>query len=108
MTGDDSGTAKPSSDSDKLPMTDRPPRDVPVFSCLVYVSKHADGLHARVANLAEISATGRSEREVLGEIVRAFKQHVNDHLAKEGQIPWLDPVLPLAAQEQKRLIPVHL
>ena len=85
------------------------PVAVPVFNCIVYVSRDdAGSVRARVANLAGLEFTAGSEREALGKIVPAFKQRVIDLLSSKTPIPWMDPPAPPEAGEQKRLIAVHL
>lgn len=85
------------------------PVEVPVFSCIVYVSKSATGeVQARVANLAGIETCGSSEREALSKIVPAFKQMVAELNSSGQAIPWIEPASPKLAGEQERLIPVHL
>ena len=83
--------------------------DVPVFSCIVYVSPDAGGgVRARVANLPGLGCTAASEREALGKIVPAFKQRVGELIHSETQIPLIEPPAPAEPGEQKRFIPVHL
>jgi hypothetical protein len=98
------------SDSTALPITDAPKSpDVPVFSCIVYVSPQAGGgVHVRVANLPGLECDAANEREALRTIVANFKQRLKDLLQSKTTIPWIEP--PSAAQpgEQKRFIPVHL
>ncbi len=86
-----------------------PPVQVPVFSCLVYISPHAGGgVRARVANLPGLECTAGSERAALGKIVPAFKQRLAELMSTGTPIPWIDPPTPAAAGEQTRFIPVHL
>jgi hypothetical protein len=88
--------------------------NVPVFACIVYVCKIADGtVSGRVANLAagdagEITATGNSERDVLMKVTREFKSRVLKLHGDNQVIPLLDPPQPLLENEQMRSIPVHL
>ena len=83
--------------------------DVPVFSCIVYVSPSArGGVRVRVANLAGLECTAASEREALAKIVPAFKQRVAELIQSEASIPWIEPPTPAEPGEQKRFIPVHL
>lgn len=85
------------------------PADVPVFSCLVYVSPAAGGgVRARVANLAGFECTAASERAALSKLVPAFKQRVGELMQNKTPIPWIDPPSPAEAGEQTRFIPVHL
>ena len=87
---------------------------VPVFSCIVYVCKTADGtIRGRVANLAgddsgEISATGNSERDVLLNVTREFKARVLTMHGENQVIAWIDPPQPPLENEQVRFVPVHL
>jgi len=85
------------------------PVAVPVFNCIVYVSRDDAGIvRARVANLAGLEFTAGSEREALGKIVPAFKQRVIELLSSKTPIPWIEPPAPPESGEQKRLIAVHL
>lgn len=99
-------TLKSQANSDEDPLK---PVEVPVFSCIVYVSKAESGrTHARVANLDGLECDGGSEREALSKLVPAFKQRVAELTASETPIPWIEPPSPKATDEQERLIPVHL
>ena len=83
--------------------------NVPVFACIVYVHKNEDGtVIGRVANLAGIEASGNSERDVLGKLVREFKSRVSKMFAEGQEIPWVDPPQPPLENEQVRSVPVHL
>ncbi len=85
------------------------PVEVPVFSCIAYLSKTpAGGVHARVANLAGLECDAGTEREALSKIVPAFKQRVAELMASKTPIPWIEPPAAKADDEQVRLIPVHL
>ncbi|MBC8355900.1 MAG: hypothetical protein H8E66_28315 [Planctomycetes bacterium] len=85
------------------------PIEVPVFSCIVYVSRTpSGGVHVRVANLDGLESDAGSEREALSKIVPAFKRHVAELTANQTPIAWIDPPSPKADGEQERLIPVHL
>ena len=67
------------------------PVEVPVFSCVVYVSKNgAGGVHARVANLAGFECDAANEREALSKLVSAFKQRVVELTAGKMPIPWIE------------------
>lgn len=84
------------------------PADVPVFNCVVYLSRDAGGVRARVANLAGLESTASNEREALGKIVPAFRQRVAELMRAGTPIPWIDPPEPAAEGEQTRFVPVHL
>ena len=82
---------------------------VPVFNCVVYVASTDDGgVRARVANLAGLESTAGSEREALAKIVAAFKARVGELTAAGATIPWIDPPVEPASNEQTRYVPVHL
>ena len=94
---------------EQRPETETPMNaDVPVFSCVVYVSADAGGVRARVANLAGLESSAASEREALAKIVRAFKTRVAELLQTNQPIPWIEPPVAAVAGEQTRFIPVHL
>ncbi|MBP88279.1 MAG: hypothetical protein CMJ64_16435 [Planctomycetaceae bacterium] len=83
--------------------------DVPVFNCVIYVSKSDDGgIHARVANLAEFECAAASEREAIMKLVPAFKERVRVLTQSGSEIPWIEPPSPKEPAEQERFVPVHL
>ncbi|HWC90499.1 MAG TPA: hypothetical protein VG433_12615 [Pirellulales bacterium] len=82
--------------------------DIPVFSCIVYVSRVDGGVRARVANLPDLACTAASEREALAKVVAAFKQCVGELLRSATAIPWVEPPAAAEAGEQRRLLAVHL
>ena len=119
MNSDPSGKQNP---PEAPPRQDTPPKDldlnvsgrsqpvqVPVFNCLVYLSRDAGGgVRARVANLPGLECTASSEREALGKIVPAFKRRIAELMHAGTPIPWIEPPSPAEAGEQTRFIPVHL
>jgi hypothetical protein len=90
--------------------THDPPRDVPVFNCVVNVAPAgADGVViARVANLAGIEGRGRTEREALAQAVAAFKAFISQKHNAGEPIPFLTKALDPAPGEVQRLIALHL
>jgi hypothetical protein len=86
-----------------------PPKDVPVFNCVVHVAPpDSEGtIVARVANLAGIEGRGKSEREALAQVVTAFKVAVASKVARGEPVALSEPPPPAAGQTQ-RLIAVHL
>ena len=110
-----SSTDSASSDiPDPLGITGDSKPTVPVFSCIVYVCKTADGkMSGRVANLAgddsgEICARGNSERDVLLDVTRDFKSRVLKMHEENQEIVWIEPPQPPLENEQVRFVPVHL
>ena len=83
-------------------------QDIPTFNCLVYVCSVDGGVRARVANLDGIEITASDERTALSKIVPAFKAKVQQILADQESIPWIDPPLQATEEEQTRFIPIHL
>ena len=84
------------------------PPPVPVFNCVVYVSRREGKVRARVANLPDIEHAAGDERSAIGSVVGTFKQQVSEWTRQGAAIPWIDPPLPADPDEQTRLIPVHL
>lgn len=93
----------------KLPITADVAPNVPVFSCIIYIRQNEDRtVTGRVANLAGLSSSGASERDVLSRLSREFKAQVLG-LHQEGkEIPWVDPPTAAVPDERVRSIPVHL
>ena len=91
-----------------LPASQRP--DVPVFDCRVLVRRlgPAGPFQVRVATLADVQAQGRTQREALRTVVQTFKMTVAGYYQRGEPVPWLDPPLEPAADEQTLWLPVHL
>lgn len=92
-----------------LPIADDGTMPVPVYDCHVILSPpDADRvIHARVSTLPEITASGKSERDVLRNLVNQFKAAIVHYRESGGDIPWQPPAKPQAGETQ-RWIPVHL
>jgi hypothetical protein len=83
--------------------------NVPVFSCIVYLSSDDCGqVRARVANLPGLQCVAPSERQALATLVPAFKKRIIESIQDNAPIPWIDPPVAPEPQEQPRYIPVHL
>ena len=75
---------------------------IPVFNCVVYVKADPEGsFRGRVANLDGIQCRGGSQREVMAQIVPAFKQRVAALWQSEKDIPWIEPPAPIEPNEQR-------
>jgi len=82
---------------------------VPVFNCIVHVLRDGGGsVTARCANLPNLSYTAATEREVLSKVVTEFKRRTREQYEDGTAIEWIEPPSPKTAEEQTRLIPVHL
>ncbi len=86
------------------------PGTVPVFNCLVILRRSDDGrrLHGRIANLAGMTAESSSERDLLMQLTRRFKEHLQASLKNDQTVTWIDPPESPQDGEQLRYIPVHL
>lgn len=82
--------------------------DVPVYQCVVYLTPATSKVHARVANLHDLTCDGANEREALRTIVGAFKKRLVEYASRNEPIPWIEPPEPIQQGEVQRLIPVHL
>lgn len=82
---------------------------VPVYDCHVILSvPGADGvIHARVSTLPEITASGKSERDILKNIVNQFKAALVQYRESGTEIPWQSSAKPQPGETQ-RWVPVHL
>ena len=95
-------------DDNSLPMG-KPAPSVPTFACLVYLSQNETGTSiARVANLANLEATGASPRDAMMRVCREFKERVRTAHSVGETIEWIDPPMEPKPGEQIRSIPVHL
>ena len=82
---------------------------VPVFSCIIYVSSGDDGkVRARVANLPGLQCVAASEHQALATLVPAFKKRLVELMQTDNPIPWTDPPVARGPEEQQRYVPVHL
>ena len=98
-------------DSDSLPLisgNDCSP--VPVFNCQIILSKSESDrkIVGRVANLAGISITGNTERDVLMQIAKVFRAQVQALSEERIPVPWIDPPEQPGPGESQRFLPIHL
>ena len=62
-----------------------PPTGVPVFDCLVYVSRQADGsVRARLANLVGFEVTAASERAAFARLIPDLKRRLAELSGQPG------------------------
>ena len=83
---------------------------VPVFNCHVIVNKSDQNgrFFGRVANLADITAEGATERDVLQAIAKKFKNVVQEYSQAPQSVPFAEQPDTPKAGEVERFIPVHL
>ncbi|PHS11823.1 MAG: hypothetical protein COA78_09040 [Blastopirellula sp.] len=97
------------SDSTPKPIPISAAQEIPVYSCCVLVRKsEGSGYHARVANLADITVQGSSERDVLQKITTTIKSSLKNWVQSGGTIPWVDPPAEKLESEQERFLAIHL
>jgi len=92
-----------------LPLSGDGTMPVPVYDCHVILSSaDADGvIHGRVTTLPEITAHGKTERDVLQRIVADFKAALIGYRERGETVPWREAEKP-AEGETQRWVPVHL
>ena len=96
-------------DEQSLPLSSGSVPEVPTFTCLIYLSRDAEGKsHARVANLDSLEATAATPRDAMARVCREFKERVRGAYAAGEKIVWIDPPEEPRPGEQVRSIPVHL
>jgi hypothetical protein len=83
---------------------------VPVFNCQIILSKGESDqkIVGRVANLAGISITGNTERDVLMQIAKVFRAQVQALSEERIPVPWIDPPEQPGPGESQRFLPIHL
>jgi len=83
---------------------------VPVFNCRIILRKDptTTAISGRVANLSGITAAGATERDVLLQLAKKFKETVKTLTEKQTDIPWIDPPEEPGDGEVERFVPVHL
>ena len=84
------------------------PLDVPVFNVVIYVSTQDGKVIARVANLPNLRFSASSELMALKQAITEVKARLAAWHSASEAIPWIDPVPAPDANEQQRLVPVHL
>ncbi len=84
------------------------PEPLPLYNCIVLSQRMPNGkIHGRVANLEGLEYIGDSERNVLQELVRQFKQSVAKFLSANQTPPWIDPPAKPGGAEIENIIPIH-
>lgn len=95
--------------SEPLPVAGDASIPVPVYDCHVILSRPDEEgvMHARVSTLPGITASGRTEREILRRIVADFKSALIAYRERGEPVPWRQAQRP-AEGEMQRWVPVHL
>ncbi|MGY8768246.1 MAG: hypothetical protein ACKVH8_07435 [Pirellulales bacterium] len=103
----DKQNQEPKATSKPIPISSA--QSIPVYSCCVLVRK-SDGsvYHARVANLADITVQGKSERDVLQKITTTIKTALSNWVQAGTPVPWIDPPAEKLESEQERFLAIHL
>ena len=79
--------------SDSRHIGSLPTGPVPVFNCVLNIgpADEPGQFIALGANLREIRAVGRTEREALAQAVTAFKALVSEAHQRGVSLPWIEP-----------------
>jgi hypothetical protein len=87
-----------------------PTGPVPVFNCVMNIGPADDPgqVIAQGANLREIRAVGRTEREALAQAVATFKALVSQAHQSGISLPWIEPPEPPQPGQVQRFVAVHL
>ncbi len=87
-----------------------PAAPVPVYDCHVIISgPDAEGrLTGRVTTLPGLTATARSERELLIQLVREFQKALQRYRSEGRPIPEIERPDAPGPGERQRWVPVHL
>ena len=96
--------------SSHLPVAGDGAMPVPVYDCHVILSPADPSgiVRGRVTSLPDITAHGRTEREVLQRLVREFKDTLIRCRESGQPIPWSSSSATPGPDESQRWIPVHL
>ncbi len=84
------------------------PMSVPVFNVVIYVASVDGKVVADVANLPDLSFSALSEPVALKQAITEVKKQLAAWHGAGTAIPWIDPVPEPTADQQTRLVPVHL
>lgn len=85
-----------------------PPQAQDAYRCLLYVRLHEGQFIARAAELAELTATGATQREAIQRATALVKEVVRRQHAAGEPIPWLPAPLEKQADEHEVYLAVHL
>lgn len=82
---------------------------VPVYDCHVILAPPDEQgvIYARVTTLPDITASGRTERDVLQRIVADFKAALIGYRDRGEAVPWREAETPSDGEVQ-RWVPVHV
>lgn len=86
------------------------PGSVPVFNCIVILRRDplSGRTSGRIANLQGIVGEANSERDLLFQLTRRFRDLLRDSVSSGQPLAWVDPPEEPGQGEQQRFIPIHL
>ncbi len=80
-----------------------------VYNLMVLVRKWKEGgTSARAANLPLPEVQSETVREALASLVSQARTVISDCLAKDNQIPWIEPAIEPDECESRFMVPLHL
>jgi hypothetical protein len=95
--------------TDKALLKTVPDRAVSVYNLEVLLLHNSERqtYRARIANLTIDSVEKATARDAMATIVGQAKKLLQECMASNSQIPWLDPKLAQESGETRMLIPMH-
>lgn len=93
-------------DEQRLPMAK--PEAIPVFSCVIYVSRTAGEVVARNGHWTDLCCRAANERDAIRQLVAEFKQRAAAAHEAGERLPFDDEPAEKRDDEVVRLAPVHL
>ncbi|MCC6509620.1 MAG: hypothetical protein IT423_10960 [Pirellulaceae bacterium] len=83
------------------------PEAVAVYELEVLICRIAEGeTRGRAANLPLPESRGATVREVLQMVIQAARGMINECLARDSQIPWIEPAALAEENESRFVVPL--
>lgn len=85
------------------------PEAVEVYNLMVLVRQwQHGGTSARAANLPIRDVQADTVRDALASLVASARELIADCLARDRQIPWIEPTIEPEECESRFMVPLHL
>jgi hypothetical protein len=85
------------------------PEAADAYNLMVLVQQWQNGgTSARAANLTIRDVQAGTVREALAKLVSNARELIADCLARDHQIPWIDPAIEPEERESRFMVPIHL
>ncbi len=100
-------TARPRAEATISDMRNPRPEPSAVYELEVLVCRLAEGeTRGRAANLPLPESRADTVREVLQSVIEAARGMINECLARDNQIPWIDPPALPEENESRFVVPL--